>query len=104
MSLQFSSVGEANIGSDFILLCYILLSSWVIGGSVRVVSVLGVCIPGFQIHFNSFICLFLSFYYVSLSGGTLSFLKSGCWAAVQQIMYSQILLIDLVDHEQDTEE
>ncbi len=48
MSLQFSSVGEANIGIGYILFFYVPLLSWVTGFSFRVIRVLGVCIPGLQ--------------------------------------------------------
>lgn len=68
VGLQFASVGEANIGNVFMLFYYVLLLYWGIGVSVRVIRVLGVCIPGFQFHFGSIISLSSPFYYLFLSG------------------------------------
>lgn len=88
VSLQFSSVGEANIGADFILFYYIQLLSCVIRSSVRVIRVLGVCIPGFQVDFSSFIGLFSLFYDIFLSGGFYMFFRVSVGAVVWWIMYS----------------
>ncbi len=55
-SLQFSSVGEGNIGTGYFLFYLVLTLFWVIGGSAGVTGLLSKCFFKSQIYFYK--CVF----------------------------------------------